>query len=193
MSRQEGAVARGASCGARVALERGPACGESSRRNRRGVGYGSLVMRSASLLFSALVLLVMACSSEHKPATVAHEVEDRLLAPCCWRGTLRDHSSELAHQLRGEIERRAAAGESGGAIESDLIQRYGEQIRALPAGRDPRWVIAAGFVALAGFGLVVLARVRRARSGGAAASDGSPSASQVSYEDRLDEELAAVD
>lgn len=148
-------------------------------------------MRPTSLLLCALLLLIVACSSERGPTTVAHEVEDRLLAPCCWKGTLREHSSELAHQLRGEIERRAAAGESVGAIEADMIQRYGEQIRALPAGRDPRWMIAAGFAALAGFGLVVLARVRRARRG-AGTTDAKPPASPE-YESRLDDELAAVD
>lgn len=148
------------------------------------------------LLAIALVGLAsfasLAGCTDRSPKTTAHQLEERLIAPCCWKGTLRDHSSELAHQLRSEVEGRVAAGERSEDIEADMVRRYGEQVRALPAGADPRWMIVAAFSALAGLGLVVLLRVRRTRRGGAATATG-PAPAEPAYDQRLEDELATVD
>lgn len=75
-----------------------------------------------------LVLLVLcvaltACAPR-RASPLAH-----LLAPCCWRETLDVHASPLADQLRAEVRRREAAGESPEAIESALVARYGPRLR----------------------------------------------------------------
>lgn len=116
-----------------------------------------------------------------------------MLAPCCWRQPLRDHESELASQLRQELRARLAAGESSSALEADLVERYGERIRALPGGGgDPRWVIVAACAALAGAGLFALSRLVKGRAPGLGVPEpaGALDARDL---DRLDDELAAVD
>src|SRR3954468_13955828 len=85
-------------------------------------------------------LAMIACRSSDDPA---HEIERRVLAPCCYRQTLAEHESDLARTLRLEVRQRVARGESSTVIEDDLARRYGEEIRAMPRGWDPRTLLAA--------------------------------------------------
>jgi cytochrome c-type biogenesis protein CcmH len=88
-----------------------------------------------ALTFAVVIGVVHHASAE--PAR-ALELEGRLIAPCCYVQTLDIHESEVASALRAEIRSRLARGEAAQAIEDDLVLRYGEPIRAVPRGRDPR-------------------------------------------------------
>lgn len=136
-----------------------------------------------------VVTLFVACAN---PDPV-HTLEDRLLAPCCWRQSLRDHDSELAAQLRTEIAQRVAAGEAPPRIEEDFVRRYGERIRALPAGTDPRWLVGSVAIGLAVVALAGLlwwgSRTRTRRD----TENAAPVEADPRYADRLDDELAQVD
>ena len=151
-------------------------------------------------VLGALCWLAVACAARgHDPQIAEHMLEERLLAPCCWREPLRDHISDSAAALRAEVRTRLASGEPPASIEADLVERYGERIRALPADGDPRWMIVAAFAALAGAGLFALWRVLHPRA--ALLSEVPPSADvsgadasvHAAYESRLDDDLAAVD
>ncbi len=145
-----------------------------------------------ALFVHLCVLGAVACTPERDPVG---ELEDRLFSPCCWRQSLRDHESPIANQLRAEIRERIAAGEAPDAIEADFVRRYGDDVRALPEGTDPRWMIGvvAGSAAVAGLALLaVILRRRPARARGAAATPPPPS-EDPNDADRLDDELALVD
>lgn len=153
------------------------------------------------VLVFALASGAGACRSSEDLDSRAADVERRLIAPCCWRQSLRDHESDSAAALRAEIRARLARGERASEIESVMVARYGERIRALPQGRDPTWQIAVGAGLAGGLGLVVIARrVRRRRGPREVGGDGrdGPDAPQVGHDDealsdRLDDELAALD
>jgi cytochrome c-type biogenesis protein CcmH/NrfF len=159
---------------------------------------------SSLLAWLALCCLgwLAACQGVDEQELAARQLGDRLLAPCCWRAPLNDHPSELADQLRREIQQRLEAGEAAAQIEGDLVSRYSERMRALPADRDPRWIILCASAALAGAGLFTLFRMVRPRlplprsapspDQRPAAQPGAP-AEDAEYRLRLDEELAAVD
>ncbi len=123
-------------------------------------------------------------------------LEGRLLAPCCWRQTLDAHDSPLARGLRREIRARLRAGELPEAIEGELAGRFGERVRAVPKGRDPRdgvalFAGAAALLALAGVART-LGRWRRAgRLAGVARAAFRPP-DDGAYDARLDEELRAL-
>ena len=153
------------------------------------------------LLPCCLALYGPSCTSPpDDKSDTAHQLGNRLLAPCCWREPLRDHPSDLADDLRAEIMSRLTAGEASSSIEADLVHRYGERIRALPAGSDPRWVVVALTALLAAAGLFALwqmARSRRWRARAAPPSADVAAAGKASldetYQLRLEEELAGVD
>jgi len=149
------------------------------------------------LWLSGCVLLGLALAagvffaSGSAAAPSAKALEARLLAPCCFGGTLDVHDSDVAHDLRVEIERRVASGESTDRIEADLVDRYGARIRAMP---DPRaWSATTLGVAIAiGAAMIVLAM--RTRAWVAAAPRATPTARGTpgvrdEYDERLDAEL----
>jgi len=152
----------------------------------------------------ALGLATPACSprpgDSAAPARAPGEarVEERLLAPCCWLQTLDIHESELATSLRAEIRERLLRGEPGAAIEDDLASRYGERIRAVPRGHDPRsavpMLVGAGML-LSAIGLALLLR-RWSRPRPPLAPPPAPSplrGAPDDYDARLDEELRQLD
>jgi len=117
-------------------------------------------------------------------------LEGRLLAPCCWVQTLDVHESPLAGELRSEVHARLHAGEAVSVVEADLVARYGERIRAVPAGSDPRRGIglaSAGLVVVTG-ALLLWLFVRRVRRG--RATTPQLVTRRDDYDRRLDEELA---
>lgn len=127
------------------------------------------------------------------PAADAHALEERLLAPCCWIQTLDVHESELATQLRQEIEQRLLRGEAASAVEDDLATRYGQRIRAVPKGGDPRslivMVIAAAMLVSLIAGLFILRKWTH-RPPARNPTDRQPA---DEYDGRLDEELSKLD
>ena len=127
------------------------------------------------------------------PAPGEGTIASRILAPCCSVQTLDAHESELARELRLEIRGRLYAGESAEAIEQSLVDRYGERVRAAPK-QDPMRGVAGGLLvvaALAAAGVVRALRRSRARAETAArVPAGGP---HDVYDDRLDDELRALD
>lgn len=145
---------------------------------------------TARALCIGIVLWLAGCRATSDPVG---DLEDRLLAPCCFRQTLHDHESPIATRLRAEITDRIAAGEHAGDIERDLVARYGEPIRAVPPDGDPRWLIGAvfGVVAVAGLVLLVMSIRRRRSTIPAPAVIARPE--DPDDTERLDDALALVD
>ena len=129
--------------------------------------------------------------------TQASELEQRLLAPCCWTQTLDVHDSELASALRKEIRLRLERGEVAAAIEGDFARRFGERVRAVPKGRDPRTTVptVVGLLMLSTF-FALFMMVRRGRARAAvrgAEPQHAESAEADAYDAELAEELARMD
>ncbi|MCU0686220.1 MAG: cytochrome c-type biogenesis protein CcmH [Polyangiaceae bacterium] len=124
-------------------------------------------------------------------------LEGRLRAPCCWVQTLDVHASPLADELRREVRRRLRAGESADAIEGDFAARFGERVRAVPKGSDPRTAlalvsVAALVLALAAAGRAMRAWLRRGRLAAAPRREAVTAPDDAAYEARLDAELRAL-
>jgi len=138
--------------------------------------------------------VVAACTPHDDPTSRARDLERRILAPCCFRQTLEDHDSDIAHKLRAEIERRTAVGESSDVIEDDLVRRYGEDVRAMPRGLDPRALLGIAVAVVLGLGALVIRRFVRARpTVEARATSPAGDDRDLEYQERLDDELDLVD
>jgi cytochrome c-type biogenesis protein CcmH len=160
-------------------------------------------MSGARALGLVAALAIAACGAGadgDRGGPGAGALEARLMAPCCWVGTLDGHQSALASALREEIGQRLARDEPAASIEDDLALRYGERIRAVPKGSDPRGglMLGAGLgVAVALAALVATLRRWTARSP-AVSSAGTPAAAftpnaRDAYDDRIDDDLARLD
>ena len=118
--------------------------------------------------------------------SVAKEIENRLIAPCCFAQSLVAHDSPIARELRREVEERVGRGDPGSSIEDDLARRFGERVRAVPRGADPFAALPVVLGLAMGAAAIVVVRLgrRASRPKTAETSDGS-----VAELDRLDDEL----
>jgi cytochrome c-type biogenesis protein CcmH len=80
-------------------------------------------------------------AEDPKAAAMAREIEDNLIAPCCWTQPVSEHYSEVAEKIRKEVSQMVAAGKSRDEILDYYVSQYGERILATPR--------AKGFNALA--------------------------------------------
>lgn len=94
------------------------------------------------------------------PRPSAQAFESRLYAPCCYNGTLDIHESEMARDLRKEIETRIDRGESVDAIQEDFVARYGDKVLAARSDKPSQvvGVVLAALIALSAAGLVIVFR-----------------------------------
>lgn len=115
---------------------------------------------------STVSFLLLACVGlRANPASGDTRLEalfQRFMAPCCWRENLLNHQSPKAVELRAEIARLTAAGQSDEQIKTSLVAQYSTRILSMPEGTTGRWLswtpVAVGF---AGLGFVIAA-IRRA-------------------------------
>jgi cytochrome c-type biogenesis protein CcmH len=78
----------------------------------------------------------MAFAAGAKQASdAAREIEDHLIAPCCWSQPVSQHDSEIAQQIRNEVSSMVAAGKSRDEILDIYVARYGERILVTPRAK----------------------------------------------------------
>ena len=68
-------------------------------------------------------------------ADKAREIEDNLIAPCCWSQPVSQHDSEIAQQIRSEVSNMVAAGKSREEILDYYVSKYGERILVTPRAK----------------------------------------------------------
>ncbi len=91
-------------------------------------------------------------------------LEARLVAPCCWSESVKDHQSPVAVAMRAEIARFVAEGKSDAEILDYYKQQYGARVLIEPEGNTLALAILVPVVmALIGAGFVVH-RIRRLRA-----------------------------
>jgi cytochrome c-type biogenesis protein CcmH len=94
------------------------------------------VFLSCAALFAMLLASLPAFSAENeKAARMEREIEDSLIAPCCWSQPVSQHYSEVADQIRKEVHEMVAAGKSRDEIIDHYVALYGERILASPRAK----------------------------------------------------------
>ncbi|MGO9261094.1 MAG: cytochrome c-type biogenesis protein CcmH [Bryobacteraceae bacterium] len=101
------------------------------------------------------------------PADDVRRIQDRFLAPCCWRQSVAVHDSPVAREMRDEIATFASEGRTEEQIVDYYVARYGERILRQPRGQAWIWLNAGPIVAsIAGLAAVVLFLARAKRPAG---------------------------
>ncbi len=87
----------------------------------------------------------------------ARAMEKLLVAPCCYKGTLVDHASAVAAQMRQEIRRMLLAGKSREQILAHYREKYGQAVLAEPPEGGLSGFVLYGIpFGLAALGLLVM-------------------------------------
>jgi len=90
----------------------------------------------AGVATGIILLAILSPGAETgKAADKAREIEDQLIAPCCWSQPVSQHDSEVSQQIRDEVSKMLAAGKSRDEILDFFIARYGERILVTPRAK----------------------------------------------------------
>jgi cytochrome c-type biogenesis protein CcmH len=130
-----------------------------------------------SVVIMTLVALAVATASAAVPVSeeTVHDVAAQLRCVVCQSLSVADSPSETAHQMKGIIRERLAAGESPEQVKAYFVEKYGTWILLSPPRQGFNllvWVVP--FVGLAGGLVLVLILVRRWSRRPAAATDSPP-------------------
>lgn len=119
--------------------------------------------RSDGRLFCFYLVLLLGFSSSTKAQTLSFDkqvrvkkISESLLSPCCYGEPVSRHMSEVAFQMRKEIEERVLAGQSDREILDYYKGRFGDHILIEPEG-TPRAVLYSVPVLMALLGAAVVA------------------------------------
>jgi cytochrome c-type biogenesis protein CcmH len=94
---------------------------------------------------------------------VSRKIQDRFMAPCCWQESVAVHRSEIAGQMREEIDRMVAEGKSEDQIVDVYVARYGERILREPRGNKRIWLTLIPVVLILAAGAWLVWFIRRQR------------------------------
>jgi len=148
-------------------------CDVRSGRTDREVTLWGLNREMATTL--ALIFLTASTGSlTAAQREVVRQVDQRLLAPCCYSQAVGEHMSSEAAQMRQEIEEMAASGESEATIITHYKAQYGERILVVPDGGTGRVLFIlppAALLLLATVLILVLRRMVRAGARRSARAD----------------------
>jgi cytochrome c-type biogenesis protein CcmH len=179
-------------------MRRRPPYDESSEKPRiarSGPLRGVALVWALVAFFCMTAVCIAARAQSHVDGELM--VEQRLVAPCCWVQTLDVHDSPVAKDLRAEIHRRLVAGEPASVIEADLVERYGERIRAMPPGNPLAKAAAVVSVVVLIMAillaLVVRRWIKRQQVADAGTEPAPGAAARDEYDDKLDEQLRKMD
>jgi cytochrome c-type biogenesis protein CcmH len=151
-----------------------------------------LVLPLVAVITTTAVATDFSPEVEQQASDIFHSV----MSPFCPGKLLADCPSSQAGALRQQIRERIAAGESGDAIRQELIETYGEAVRAAPRARGfdlLAWVLPP--VALGLGALIAVLWLRRRRPAASTAGEGQGEAKAAIDDEarkRLEEELRRV-
>jgi cytochrome c-type biogenesis protein CcmH len=86
----------------------------------------------ASLIAIFLSSLASFGAEDRQMAATIREIEDNLIAPCCWSQPVSQHYSEISEQIRKEVRTMVESGKSRDEIMDHFVAKYGERILATP-------------------------------------------------------------
>ena len=146
-----------------------------------------------STLLLLLLALLPAVAQESIEET-AGLLETKLMSPCCMSGTVADHGSGIALQMRKEIRAMLGEGKTEREILDHYIALHGQQILAVPEAHGfnlfawllPFVLLVAGVVGVAG-----MMRYWRSHQRPAPALPAGPV--DPRYLERLERELRELD
>jgi cytochrome c-type biogenesis protein CcmH len=129
-----------------------------------------------------------------KAGDVAREIEDSLIAPCCWSQPVSQHDSEVAQQIRDEVRSMVAAGKNRDDILDSYVARYGERILVTPRAKGFNalvYVLPWAALPLGAWGLLLI--LKKLRSPAPAPAPAPATLPDSHYASVIEKEMKELD
>jgi cytochrome c-type biogenesis protein CcmH len=123
-----------------------------------------------------------------------NKIAGKLMAPCCWSGTVDSHQSPAAEEAKAQIRAALQQGYSEQQILDSFVAAYGERILAKPKAVGfnlMAWILPAIAILLGG--IAAWKFLRHSSQPQAEAKPAKPVPSDDRYAQRLERELEEFD
>jgi len=85
-----------------------------------------------ALILSLLWTAAVFCSDSEQNTAMVRDIEDHLIATCCWSQPISQHESSVSEQMREEVRTMVAAGKTREEIMDHFVALHGEKVLAVP-------------------------------------------------------------
>ena len=148
-------------------------------------------------LLAAIMLAPASIGAQTQPASEEErQIDDQLIAPCCWTQPVSQHYSEVAEKIRSEVHEMVTAGKSRDEILNHFVAQYGERILVTPRARgfNAMIYILPWAALILGAGLVIILLKKMRSPAPATAPTPSPSPLPDSrYTSAVEKEMKELD
>lgn len=109
--------------------------------------------------------LPAAVQNNNADSALVRDIENHLIAPCCWTQPISEHESQVATEMRDQVKVMVSQGMSREAILDFFVKQYGERVLATPRPEGfNRLVYILPWVALLAGAGIVMALLRKFRT-----------------------------
>jgi len=119
-----------------------------------------------TILLAMLLLNVTSLSDTQK--SEIRQVEERLLAPCCYTQSIAVHGSEIAGQMRAQVTEMVVHGRTENEIVNYYRNLYGDRVLVVPDGATGEILFSIPVIVVVFGCFVLLLRVRKMLQSGRA-------------------------
>jgi len=138
-------------------------------------------------IFSIIILLSFVWADEKENLII--EIEQSLMATCCWSGTVYDHGNK---DMEIEIAGMVNTGKTKTEIIDYFKGKYGERVLAVPVAEGFNYFAWLAPIFIAGLGLaIIMIYMRTGKDGPTLAIN--PSDDSIEFSDQIERELSELD
>lgn len=146
------------------------------------------MMRRIFLCLPMIFLSLGVISAQDSDDALIKDLEQSLMAPCCWSGTVFDHGHT---QMEEEIESFVKAGKSKDEILAHFVEQYGEKILASPVAHGFNLFAWIAPLMIAGIGVFILVMfIRNPKSSGRTTAKDDK---EILFDKEIEKELKEFD
>lgn len=139
------------------------------------------------ILFLSVLSLAWASDVQEN---LIKDLEQSLIAPCCWSGTVYDHGHP---EMEKEIRQMVESGQTRQEIIDHFLARYGERILASPVASGFNLMAWITPIIIGLIGIAVFLNYLRTPKAVAASKSKPKSDLKIPYDDQIERELKALD
>ncbi|MBC8401280.1 MAG: cytochrome c-type biogenesis protein CcmH [Candidatus Marinimicrobia bacterium] len=139
------------------------------------------------ILFLSVLSLAWASDVQEN---LIKDLEQSLIAPCCWSGTVYDHGHP---EMEKEIRQMVESGQTRQEIIDHFLARYGERILASPVASGFNLMAWITPIIIGLIGIAVFLNYLRTPKAVAAGKSKPKSDLKIPYNDQIERELKALD
>ena len=136
-----------------------------------------------------LTIILIGTLSSDKKSELISDIEQSLMATCCWSGTVYDHGNK---EMEIEIAGMVQSGKTKTEILDYFKDKYGERVLSVPVAEGFNIFAWIAPIIIAGLGFTIILLYMRTSKGSTNTSV-NPNNDSIAHNEQIEQELKELD